>query len=159
LEKNDLKDAEKAIKEIIHNSHSLSAAVSVAERLSADLETASEKYEKVATNLSNVETTLKKDLKAQIAEMTSNLDKSLEVKFAERFSEQAIRMRDLTDQQKELSGQIQNAEKHINSLKQELDKTSKQHQDLLLGVKDNIRVSLIVMVLGFILLGVAVFLL
>jgi len=158
LEKNDLKDAEKAIKEIIHNSHSLSAAVDVAERLSADLETASKDYAKVATNLSDVEATLKKDLKAQIAEMTSNLDKSLEVKFAERFSEQAIRMRDLTDQQKELSGQIQNAEKHINSLKQELDKTSKQHQELLLGVKDNIRVSLIVMVLGFILLGVAVFL-
>ena len=158
MEKNDLKDAEKAIKEIIHNSHSLSAAVAVAERLSADLEAASKDYAKVATNLRDVEATLKKDLKAQIAEMTSNLDKSLEVKFAERFSEQAIRMRDLTDQQKELSGQIQNAEKHINSLKQELDKTSKQHQDLLLGVKDNIRVSLIVMVLGFILLGVAVFL-
>jgi len=158
LEKNDLKDAEKAIKEIIHNSHSLSAAVAVAERLSADLEAASKDYAKVATNLRDVEATLKKDLKAQIAEMTSNLDKSLEVKFAERFSEQSIRMRDLTDQQKELSNQIQNAEKHINSLKQELDKTSKQHQDLLLGVKDNIRVSLIVMVLGFILLGVAVFL-
>ena len=158
MEKNDLKDAEKAIKEIIHNSHSLSAAVAVAERLSADLEAASKDYAKVATNLRDVEATLKKDLKAQIAEMTSNLDKSLEVKFAERFSEQSIRMRDLTDQQKELSNQIQNAEKHINSLKQELDKTSKQHQDLLLGVKDNIRVSLIVMVLGFILLGVAVFL-
>ena len=157
MEKNDLKDAEKAIKEIIHNSHSLSAAVSVAERLSADLETASKHYAKVATNLSAVEATLKKDLKAQVAEMTSNLDNSLEVKFATNFSNQGLRIRDLTDQQKELSVQIQNAENQINSIKQELDKTSKQQQDLLLGIKDNTRLSLFVMCLGFIFLGIAIF--
>ena len=157
MEKNDLKDAEKAIKEIIHNSHSLSAAVDVAERLSADLETASEKYEKVATNLSNVETTLKKDLKDQITEMASNFEKSLEEKFVEKFFEQALRMKDLTEQQKELSVQIQNAENHIISIKQELDKTSKQQQELLLGIKDNTRLSLFVMLLGFILVGAAVF--
>ena len=89
--------------------------------------------------------------------MASNFEKSLEEKFVEKFSNQALRIKDLTDQQKELSVQIQNAENHINSIKQELDKTSKQQQELLLGIKDNTRLSLFVMLLGFILVGAAVF--
>ena len=153
MEKNDLKNAEKAIKDIIQNSHSLSAAVSVAENLSANLEIASKDYAKIATDLGNVETTLKRDLKNEITKMTSNLVTSLEVKFAEKFSEQAIRMRDLTDEQKELSNRIQIVEKQVISLKQDLEKTSAQQQEFLLNIKDNLRVSLIVIILGLIGVG------
>lgn len=153
MEKNDLKNAEKAIKDIIQNSHSLSAAVSVAENLSANLEIASKDYAKIATDLGNVETNLKRDLKNEITKMTSNLDTSIEVKFAEKFSEQAIRMRDLTDEHKQLSDRVQNVEKQVISLKQDLEKTSAQQQEFLLNIKDNLRVSLIVIILGLIGVG------
>ena len=157
MEKNDLKNAEKAIKDIIQNSHNLSAAVSVAENLSANLEIASKDYAKIATDLGNVETNLKRDLKNEITKMTSNLDTSIEVKFAEKFSEQAIRMRDLTDEHKQLSDRVQSLENQITTFKKELDTTSAHQQELLLNVKDTTRLLLFVILLGFIAIGIGIY--